>query len=105
MQAIGLRLDISSISHTHLCPRRILGVRIGLAGMIALGFREPPAKKQLLLISETDVIGIVFEQIVGISANDPPDKKSGVRCHSPNARFCVFYALRPRRDSNPRSRP
>ena len=40
--------------HDHLCPRQILGVRIGLAGMKALGFREPPAKKELLAIAETD---------------------------------------------------
>ena len=47
-------LEISSRDHSHLCPRQILGVRIGLAGMTALGFNEPPAKKQLLIISETD---------------------------------------------------
>jgi len=40
--------------HDHLCPRQILGVGIGLAGMKALGFEEPPTKKQLLVISETD---------------------------------------------------
>ncbi len=53
-------MDITSIleksmqDHDHLCPRQILGVRIGLAGMKALGFNEPPAKKRLLIISETD---------------------------------------------------
>jgi formylmethanofuran dehydrogenase subunit E len=47
-------LELSSRDHSHLCPRQILGVRIGLAGMKALGFHEPPMKKQLLLISETD---------------------------------------------------
>ena len=47
-------LELSSRDHSHLCPRQILGVRIGLAGMKALGFHEPPAKKQLLIISETD---------------------------------------------------
>ena len=40
--------------HDHLCPRQILGVRIGLAGMKALGFDESPTNKQLLVISETD---------------------------------------------------
>ncbi len=34
--------------------KQILGVRIGLAGMKALGFGKSPAKKQLLVISETD---------------------------------------------------
>jgi formylmethanofuran dehydrogenase subunit E len=47
-------LDKSMQDHDHLCPRQILGVRIGLAGMRALGFTEPPTKKQLLVIAETD---------------------------------------------------
>jgi formylmethanofuran dehydrogenase subunit E len=47
-------LEKSMHDHDHLCPRQILGVRIGLAGMKALGFTEPPKKKQLLIISETD---------------------------------------------------
>lgn len=47
-------LDISSRDHFHLCPRQILGVRLGLAGMKGLGFDTPPDKKQLLVITETD---------------------------------------------------
>ncbi|MEP7136883.1 MAG: FmdE family protein [Chloroflexota bacterium] len=47
-------LEKSMQDHDHLCPRQILGVRVGLAGMQALGFNEPPTKKQLLIISETD---------------------------------------------------
>ena len=47
-------LEKSMQDHDHLCPRQILGVRIGLAGMRALGFAEPPRKKQLLVITETD---------------------------------------------------
>lgn len=47
-------LDISSRDHSHLCPRQILGVRLGLAGMNALGFEASPDKKQLLVIAETD---------------------------------------------------
>jgi len=47
-------LEKSSREHSHLCPRQILGVRLGLAGMNALGFNEPPAKKRLLVITETD---------------------------------------------------
>ena len=42
-------LDISSRGHDHLCPRQILGVRLGLAGMKALGFDVAPAKKRLLV--------------------------------------------------------
>lgn len=47
-------LEKSMQDHDHLCPRQILGVRIGLAGMKALGFSKPPQKKQLLIIVETD---------------------------------------------------
>lgn len=47
-------LEISSRDHSHLCPRQILGVRLGLAGLTALGFDTPPDKKQLLVITETD---------------------------------------------------
>jgi formylmethanofuran dehydrogenase subunit E len=47
-------LELSARDHSHLCPRQILGVRIGLAGMYALGFNEPPTKKELLVITETD---------------------------------------------------
>ena len=41
---IQLLLEISSRDHSHLCPRQILGVRIGLAGMKALGFIEVGAR-------------------------------------------------------------
>lgn len=47
-------LEQSAKDHSYLCPRQILGVRIGMAGMTALGFSEPPKKKQFLVISETD---------------------------------------------------
>jgi formylmethanofuran dehydrogenase subunit E len=54
MLSLELLLHKSAISHTHLCPRQILGVRIGLAGMNALHFSDHPEKKRLLVISETD---------------------------------------------------
>lgn len=47
-------LEKSTRDHSHLCPRQILGVRIGLAGMKSLGFNTPPNNKQLLIITETD---------------------------------------------------
>ncbi len=47
-------LKVSCRDHSHLCPRQILGVRLGLAGMNAVGFNAPPAQKQLLIITETD---------------------------------------------------
>ena len=51
---ISRLLEKSMKDHDHLCPRQILGVRIGLAGMKALGFSEPPKHKELLVISEID---------------------------------------------------
>jgi formylmethanofuran dehydrogenase subunit E len=51
---LQLLLKKSARDHSHLCPRQILGVRLGLAGMKALGFETPPDKKQLLVITETD---------------------------------------------------
>ncbi len=47
-------LQKSSRHHSHLCPRQILGVRLGLLGMKALGFDAPPPKKRLLVIVESD---------------------------------------------------
>jgi formylmethanofuran dehydrogenase subunit E len=47
-------LQKSSRDHSHLCPRQILGVRMGLLGMKTLGFDAPPPKKRLLVIVETD---------------------------------------------------
>jgi formylmethanofuran dehydrogenase subunit E len=54
MNELETILEISSRNHSHLCPRQILGARIGLAGMSALSFREPPNGKRLLVILETD---------------------------------------------------
>lgn len=54
MDKLEILLEISARNHSHLCPRQILGARIGLAGLSALGFNEPPAGKRLLVILETD---------------------------------------------------
>lgn len=54
MNDLQTLLDSCSRQHDHLCPRQILGVRIGLVGLGALGFPEPPPKKRLLAILETD---------------------------------------------------
>ncbi|MFN8493612.1 MAG: FmdE family protein [Caldilineaceae bacterium] len=54
MQDIQALLALSSARHTHLCPRQILGVRIGLAGPAALGLALPRTDKRLLAIVETD---------------------------------------------------
>jgi formylmethanofuran dehydrogenase subunit E len=47
-------LEKSNRQRSHICPRQILGVRMGLAGMKALGFEQPPEKKRLFVITETD---------------------------------------------------
>lgn len=47
-------LEESSKHHSHLCPRQILGVRIGLAGMEALELGANQGSKRLLTILETD---------------------------------------------------
>lgn len=47
-------LTISSACHTHLCPRQVLGARIGLAGADVFGLELPRNDKRLLVILETD---------------------------------------------------
>jgi len=54
MQSLDVILRESAKHHLHLCPRQILGARIGLAGMKSLGFDESPTKKHMLVITETD---------------------------------------------------
>ncbi len=44
----------SSAPHGHLCPRQILGVRLGLAGAKALNIEVPQQDKNLFAIVETD---------------------------------------------------
>ena len=47
-------LKQSASRHNHLCPRQILGVRMGLAGLAALGLEAPITKLIALVIVETD---------------------------------------------------
>lgn len=47
-------LEISAARHTHLCPRQVLGVRMGLAGAAHLGIDAPVSSKCMLVIIETD---------------------------------------------------
>ncbi len=47
-------LELSSSRHTHLCPRQVLGVRMGLAGLDVLGVKAPVTKLTALVIIETD---------------------------------------------------
>ena len=47
-------LAISAARHSHLCPRQVLGVRIGLAGLESIGVSLPAQKRQALAILESD---------------------------------------------------
>lgn len=47
-------LEKSSKHHSHLCPRQILGVRMGLAGSASMGLESQRKAKRLLVIAETD---------------------------------------------------
>jgi formylmethanofuran dehydrogenase subunit E len=70
MKSVDLKPYLtSSVSrHSHLCPRQVLGVRIGLAGLNYLNLSFPRKDKRLLIIVETDgcfVSGI--EAVTGVS--------------------------------------
>ena len=47
-------LDQARARHNHLCPRQVLGVRMGLAGADALAIDVPLRRKEMLVIVETD---------------------------------------------------
>ncbi len=47
-------LDESAARHQHLCPRQVLGARMGLLGVRLLGMDLPNSTKRLLVITETD---------------------------------------------------
>lgn len=54
MQNLHTLLNNSASRHTHLCPRQVLGVRLGLAGAADLEIDIPQKGKHLLAIVETD---------------------------------------------------
>ncbi|MBE7552645.1 MAG: TraR/DksA C4-type zinc finger protein [Anaerolineales bacterium] len=47
-------LAASAAFHHHLCPRQVLGVRMGLAGGRWLGLTIPQTDKRMLVVVETD---------------------------------------------------
>ena len=63
MRSLTELLDASAALHRHLCPRQVLGVRMGMLAGEALGLALPQTDKRLLAIVETD--GCVVD---GISA-------------------------------------
>jgi formylmethanofuran dehydrogenase subunit E len=62
-------LNASARKHSHLCPRQILGVRIGLKGIAVLGLQpEDIARKRLLIIAETD--GCFIDGVIAATGCD-----------------------------------
>ena len=47
-------LERSAAWHSHLCPRQVLGVRMGLLAGRVLGLQVPNANRHLLTVAETD---------------------------------------------------
>ena len=47
-------LQKSALFHNHLCPRQVLGVRMGLAAGRWLGLKVPQTDKRILTLVETD---------------------------------------------------
>lgn len=54
MPTLDELLQESAAYHRHLCPRQVLGVRMGLLGGRALGLNVPRDDKRLLVFVETD---------------------------------------------------
>jgi formylmethanofuran dehydrogenase subunit E len=54
MLALEELLHTSAALHHHLCPRQVLGVRMGLAGGRWLGLTIPQTDKRMLVVVETD---------------------------------------------------
>ena len=54
MPDLQFLLELSASRHSHLCPRQVIGVRLGLAGANTLGIDVPQSKKRLITIVETD---------------------------------------------------
>lgn len=54
MQSLAEILQTSAALHTHLCPRQVLGVRMGLLAGRLLELELPRTDKRLMVIMETD---------------------------------------------------
>lgn len=54
MTSLSDLLNASAALHRHLCPRQVLGVRMGMLAGELLGLSLPQTNKRLLVIVETD---------------------------------------------------
>lgn len=66
MKPLAELLEASAALHTHLCPRQVLGVRMGMLAGEILSLDLPQADKRLLVIAETDGC---FVDGVGVATN------------------------------------
>jgi len=54
MASLGQLLEASAALHRHLCPRQVLGARMGMLAAHELNLDLPQSGKRLLTIVETD---------------------------------------------------
>jgi formylmethanofuran dehydrogenase subunit E len=54
MQTLAAILEVSAQRHSHLCPKQVLGARMGLLAGRLLAIDLPQSDKRLLVIVETD---------------------------------------------------
>lgn len=54
MPTLNALLEMSSARHSHLCPRQVLGVRMGMCAADELGLDLPRQDKRLYIFIETD---------------------------------------------------
>ena len=53
-QRLNTILELSGEMHRHICPRQVLGARMGLLAGATLGLELPRTDKRLLVLVETD---------------------------------------------------
>ncbi|MCA9958721.1 MAG: TraR/DksA C4-type zinc finger protein [Anaerolineales bacterium] len=58
MHKLQSLLDESAAHHNHLCPRQVLGVRMGLLGGQVLGIDVPQTAKRMFVFVELDGCGM-----------------------------------------------
>ncbi len=54
MSTLAVMLRKSASMHRHLCPRQVLGVRMGILAGKLLGLDLPQERKRLFVFMETD---------------------------------------------------
>ncbi len=57
MEKLQMLLELSAQRHTHLCPRQVLGVRMGMLAGEVLGLDLPQKDKRVFTFAESDGCG------------------------------------------------